>query len=225
MRVDPDFIVRDLMGECILIPSGEAAARYSNAMMSVNEMGKRIMELLPRVEPLLAGKSRDEAFEFPLVYGQSLYYLPDLGRFHPLPLPEGYQYRLLAGGQVKELRARPVVAHPERYEFVQDDPSVVYEWKRNGYEVQVNKGSFLGRFGRKAQDAAYALLNHNLVTAVASDAHSPMQRTTCMSDAYGHLLQSYPKDYLDALFTENPRYICSGLRPIRFRRIPFRTTY
>ncbi|HJA63646.1 MAG TPA: PqqD family protein [Candidatus Intestinimonas stercoravium] len=50
MRVDPDFIVRDLMGECILIPSGEAAARYSNAMMSVNEMGKRILELLPRVE-------------------------------------------------------------------------------------------------------------------------------------------------------------------------------
>ena len=127
--------------------------------------------------------------------------------------------------RVKELRARPVVAHPERYEFVQDDPSVVYEWKRKGYEIQVNKGSFLGRFGRKAQDAAYALLNHNLVTAVASDAHSPMQRTTCMSDAYGHLLQSYPKDYLDALFTENPRYICSGLRPIRFRRIPFRTTY
>ena len=61
-------------------------------------------ELLPRVEPLLAGKSRDEVFEFPLVYGQSLYYLPDLGRFHPLPLPEGYRYRLLAGEQVKELR-------------------------------------------------------------------------------------------------------------------------
>lgn len=61
-------------------------------------------ELLPRVEPLLAGKSRDEVFEFPLVYGQSLYYLPDLGRFHPLPLPEGYRYRLLTGEQVKELR-------------------------------------------------------------------------------------------------------------------------
>ena len=123
------------------------------------------------------------------------------------------------------MRERPVVDHPERYEFVQDDPSVVYEWKTKGYEIQANKGSFLGRFGRKAQDAAYALLNHNLVTAVASDAHSPMQRTTYMADAYGHLLQSYPKDYLDALFTENPRYICSGLRPIRFRRIPFRTTY
>ena len=32
--------------------------------------------------------------------------------------------------QVKEIRALPVVAHAERYEFVQDDPSIAYEWKR-----------------------------------------------------------------------------------------------
>mgnify|MGYP005764409829 CR=1 FL=1 len=127
--------------------------------------------------------------------------------------------------QVKELRALPVIAHAERYEFVQDDPSIAYEWKRKGYEIQINKGSFLGRFGERAQRTAYDLLNHNLVTAVASDAHSPIRRTTYMSDAYEHLVQSYPKDYLDALFTENPRYICSGLKPIQFRRIPFRTTY
>ena len=29
--------------------------------------------------------------------------------------------------QVKEIRALPVVAHAERYEFVQDDPSIAYE--------------------------------------------------------------------------------------------------
>ena len=127
--------------------------------------------------------------------------------------------------QVKELRALPVIAHAERYEFVQDDPSIAYEWKRKGYEIQINKGSFLGRFGERAQRTAYDLLNHNLVTAVASDAHSPIRRTTYMSDAYEHLVQSYSKDYLDALFTENPRYICNGLKPIQLRRIPFRTTY
>ena len=127
--------------------------------------------------------------------------------------------------QVKEIRALPVVAHAERYEFVQDDPSIAYEWKRKGYEIQLNKGSFLGRFGERARRTAYELLNHNLVTAIASDAHSPVQRTTCMSDAYEHLLATYPKDYLDALFTDNPRYICNGLRPIQFQRIPFRKTY
>lgn len=131
--------------------------------------------------------------------------------------------RILA--EVKKIRAVPVVAHAERYEFIQDDPSTAYEWKRKGYEIQLNKGSFMGRFGERAQRTAYELLNHNLVTAVASDAHSPVRRTTCMSDAYEHLLPEYPKDYLDALFTDNPRYICSGLRPIQFQRIPFRKTY
>ena len=44
-------------------------------------------------------------------------------------------------------------------------------------------------------------------------------------EAYEHLLPTYPQDYLDALFTDNPRYICNGLRPIQFQRIPFRKTY
>ena len=123
--------------------------------------------------------------------------------------------------QVKEVRAIPLIAHAERYEFVQDDPEIVYRWKKKGYEVQVNKGSFLGRFGEDAQRAAFELLNHNLVTAVASDAHSPVRRTTCMADAYDHLRKSYPKRYLDGLFTENPRRICNGRRTIRFHRKPF----
>lgn len=128
-------------------------------------------------------------------------------------------------GQVKELRAIPVIAHAERYEFVQEDPSIVYEWRQKGYEIQVNKGSFMGRFGGRAEEAAYRLLNHNLVTAVASDAHSPVRRTTCMSDAFEHLLGEYPQDYLEALFTENPKAICSGRKPVRFEQIPFREPY
>ena len=127
--------------------------------------------------------------------------------------------------QVKEVRAIPVIAHAERYGFVQDDPQIVYGWKQLGYEVQVNKGSFMGRFGEDARRAAYELLNHNLVTAVASDAHSPVRRTTCMADAYDYLSEEYPQDYLRILFEENPRNICNGTKTIQFRRIPFEREY
>lgn len=123
--------------------------------------------------------------------------------------------------KVREVRALPLIAHAERYEFVQDDPAIVYRWKRLGYEVQVNKGSFLGRFGRDAEHTAYELLNHNLVTAIASDAHGPSRRTTYMADAYSILEREYPKDYLDILFDKNPRNICNGRKTIQFRRIPF----
>lgn len=128
-------------------------------------------------------------------------------------------------GQVKEVGAVPLIAHAERYEFVQDDPEIVYRWKRKGYEVQVNKGSFLGRFGEDARRVAFELLNHNLVTAVASDAHSPVRRTTCMADAYDYLAEEYPEDYLDLLFDKNPQNICNGLEPVRLRQIPFEERY
>ena len=127
--------------------------------------------------------------------------------------------------KVMEVRAIPLIAHAERYEFVQDDPEIVEEWKKKGCEVQINKGSFMGRFGTGAQQTAYELLNHNLVTAVASDAHSPIRRTTCMADAYDHLSREYSKEYLDVLFEINPRNICNGVKPVRFRRIPFEKTY
>lgn len=119
----------------------------------------------------------------------------------------------------------PVIAHAERYEFVQEDPEKVYRWQEKGYAVQINKGSFMGSFGREAQKTAYELLDHNLITAVASDAHSPDQRTPWMQDVYQELLEGYPKDYLETLFTENPRRICRGQDVVRFRRIPFQDTY
>ena len=127
--------------------------------------------------------------------------------------------------RVQEVRAIPLVAHAERYEFVQDDPEIVWNWKMMGCEIQVNKGSFLGRFGTGAQKAAFQLLNHNLVTVVASDAHSPVRRTTCMADAYEYLRKEYPKKYLDALFHVNPRNICNGRKTAQFRKIPFEKEY
>ncbi len=47
--------------------------------------------------------------------------------------------------KVKEVRAVPVIAHAERYEFIQEDPEIAYHWKRRGYEIQVNKGRLYGQ--------------------------------------------------------------------------------
>ena len=60
--------------------------------------------------------------------------------------------------QVRETNAKPVVAHVERYEFIQDNPQIIYDWHLKGYGIQVNKGSFMGRFGRAAWETAYELL-------------------------------------------------------------------
>lgn len=111
--------------------------------------------------------------------------------------------------RVCEIGVKPIIAHAERYEFVHDDTRIVYEWRKKGYAVQANKGSFLGRFGRKAWETAYQLLDHNLISVVASDAHSPYRRTPYMLDAYEALLDDFEKKYLDILFKYNPACICN----------------
>lgn len=115
----------------------------------------------------------------------------------------------------------PVIAHAERYAFVQENPDTVFQWHTMGCFVQANKGSFLGRFGKSAERTAYELLNHNLITAVASDAHSPAFRTTCMADAYDFLCGYYSEEYISDLFCTNPYRLCCGEPPVQYRKIPF----
>ena len=130
-----------------------------------------------------------------------------------------YADRMLS--ELIEMGIRPVIAHPERYEFVHDDLGIVYKWFRQGCLIQVNKASFLGRFGKRAEYAAYRLLNHNLVNVVASDAHNQIKRTPFMLDAYDVLLRNYPQRYIDTLFYENTRRICKGLPVLQFEPRPF----
>lgn len=58
-------------------------------------------ELLQRVKALTQVRTRDELFELPLVYGQTIHFIPD--NIPDIPLPDGYEYRLLEGEAIGEL--------------------------------------------------------------------------------------------------------------------------
>lgn len=120
---------------------------------------------------------------------------------------------------VKKLGKVPVIAHPERYYCVQDNPVVLYEWMRQGCFSQVNKSSMFGRFGRQSQIAADILLRNRLATCVASDAHGPYQRTTYMGDIKDYLEDEYGEVYAALLLKENPERMiedrdisCEGMK-------------
>lgn len=110
--------------------------------------------------------------------------------------------------KVHKMQVIPLVAHVERYFFVQDDPEIISEWKRRGYAIQCNKGSFQGKFGRKEKRIAHDLLDRQLVSVIASDAHRPNIRSPRMEDAYEELAMEYPMEYLDQVFEVFPRRIC-----------------
>ena len=116
---------------------------------------------------------------------------------------------------------RPVLAHPERYRCVSWDPQCVYEWYRMGVVIQVNKGSLLGRFGRRVRAAANAILRHRLAALVASDAHGPLFRTPDLGEVRRLLDENFGDGCSPLLLEENPRRILEGRDVLWEEPIPF----
>lgn len=104
----------------------------------------------------------------------------------------------------------PLVAHPERYHPVQADPGLAYAWACMGCALQVNKGSVLGTFGRRAGQTAMILLEHELVACVASDAHHAEYRTPHMARVEEYLRQTFGENCAQLLLWGNPARILNG---------------
>ena len=104
----------------------------------------------------------------------------------------------------------PVIAHPERYYCVQEEPNCLHEWRKMGAFAQMNKESILGRLGRHAAATAEVLLKHNLINCLASDAHHAYARTTDMTELKCYMDKHFPMGYRHLLMTDNPRAILGG---------------
>ena len=133
------------------------------------------------------------------------------------PLVE-FDFRSSGDGETMLLRSlckagyQPVVAHPERYAYVQRDPKLVNQWYRMGCLIQVNRGSLLGRFGRQAQAMAVELVERGFATVVATDAHSARKRTPWMRDIREVLSREVSPVCARMLLLENPGKILKNER-------------
>jgi protein-tyrosine phosphatase len=75
--------------------------------------------------------------------------------------------------RIEEQGLRAAIAHPERSESVQDDPSLLDLIAAPGRLLQVNATSLLGRHGVLAEDLALELIESGRASLVASDGHRP----------------------------------------------------
>lgn len=78
-------------------------------------------------------------------------------------------YRIVENGYV------PIIAHPERYSYVQESPEYVEELAEMGALFQSNYGSVIGMYGEKAKKTVKKLLKQNLIHFFGSDVHRPEQ--------------------------------------------------
>ena len=98
----------------------------------------------------------------------------------------------------------PVVAHPERYQYVQEDPRLLNLWVDIGCLLQLNRGSLMGRFSETAQMLALAMVDRGFACTVASDAHTSVSRTPWMADVEELLRQEFSDEYTQRLLHQRP---------------------
>ena len=60
-------------------------------------------DVLPYVREQLKGKTRDEAFWMPFVYGANPYFLPDIGKISSLNKPDGFEYEMVEKHNIQKL--------------------------------------------------------------------------------------------------------------------------
>lgn len=111
---------------------------------------------------------------------------------------------------VRSYGLTPVIAHPERYYFIQDDPRHLLHWMNKGYVLQLNKGSFFGMFGRHAAKTAHWCLDCGCLHVIGSDAHSPYRRTPRLSDIFSLVEENVSTDTATLLLQDNPKAILNG---------------
>ena len=73
-----------------------------------------------------------------------------------------------------ELKAKglvPILAHPERYLFIQKKKEVIFEIVKLGVKLQSNYGSIVGQYGGKAKKIMKFLLKNRLVSYLGTDIH------------------------------------------------------
>ena len=66
---------------------------------------------------------------------------------------------------------RPVLAHPERYQYIFENPGLAREWFEQGMLFQVTTGSLAGIYGKGPQKLAQKLVDEGLIHFLGSDLH------------------------------------------------------
>lgn len=187
------------------LPGQELTGRIDTIRRRLNRFRKLLEERsLPLV--LCEGMEIFGTPDTPALLEQGLLMTLNRSRYPLIEFPfEDYAAeatRILEG--VRGLGYVPVVAHPERYLYVQERPELLNLWVDMGCLMQLNRGSLIGRFSETAGELAWAMAARGFAFTVASDAHTPYARTTWMGDVQKTLELEFSAEYVSLLLEKRP---------------------
>ena len=95
------------------------------------------------------------------------YVLIELPMQSELPNLKNVIYELLGNGYI------PIIAHPERYYYVQDNLEVLNDYLKMGCLLSGNILALAGKYGRRQEKTLKKLLQDGKIFCLAVDAHKP----------------------------------------------------
>ena len=149
-------------------------------------------------------------------FDNSRYVLVELG-FSSYPLyTEQVLFELQVHGFV------PILAHPERYHAVQEDPNLLGGLVEKGVLCQLTAASLMGEWGSRARETAFTLLEHSMAHLIASDAHSPSRRPPVLSPAVREAGRRVGEERAQAMVTTVPGSILEDREMAIEPPVPFK---
>ncbi len=113
-------------------------------------------------------------------------------------------YRLIENGYI------PIIAHPERYPFVQEDPDYLFELADMGALFQANYGSIIDMYGIKARKTLKKILKDDLISFFGSDVHRTNQVYTKMPKIMKKLKKILPDEQIIEFTEINPQKVLNN---------------
>lgn len=104
----------------------------------------------------------------------------------------------------------PIIAHPERYKVLIEDPSHINRLISEGYLFQMNAGSLEGKFGADVKKTAEIFLTNRIYNFIGSDAHNIENRNTGLLNAINILKKSPKMEDIIGIFEESSRNILNN---------------
>ncbi|MEA5026319.1 hypothetical protein SDC9_136734 [bioreactor metagenome] len=142
--------------------------------------------------------------------------LPDMVKEHSLSTLANSHYVLIEMDQYqypsfnddilydfKALGYRVIIAHPERYQYVIDNPNFCLNWLNAGYLLQVNQKSILTGVNHHL---ANRMIKHGFVSFVATDAHNK-QLSMNFKQLYDSITDSADQRTAEILLFSNPQAV------------------
>ena len=129
--------------------------------------------------------------------------------FYQIDFPPQVQHRLF------DLRTRgllTVIAHPERYQCLWRAPELLEKLVDSGSAALLDVAALVGKYGRKTQECAEALLELGLYHAACSDAHRP-QDVAEVARGIERLRELYGPEEVTFMFREGPEQLLQGVLP------------